>query len=96
MGKRGTREFAEISLEGLQAGVKRESNGATSVSVSLDDCMLDDLRTRLDEDRETADEEEEDEEGSTQESSVDVVAVPKKEQPELRIRRYGIAFKNML
>ena len=59
--------------------------------------MLDDLRTRLDEDRETADEEEEDdEEGSTRESSVDVVAVPKKEQPELRIRRYGRAFKNML
>ena len=58
--------------------------------------MLDDLRTRLDEDRESADEEEEDEEGSTRESSVDVVPVPKREQPQLRIRRYSIAFKNML
>lgn len=79
-------------LKALQAGVKRESSGATSVSLSLGDCVLDDLRTRLDEDRVLEDEEdeedEEDDEGSTHESSVDAVAVPKKEPTDLMIRRY--------
>ena len=77
-------------LKALQAGVKRESSGATGVSLSLGDCVLDDLRTRLDEDKvlEDEDDEEDDDEGSTHESSVDAVAVPKKEPTDLMIRRY--------
>ena len=76
--------------------MKKESSGATSVTLSLDNCMLDDLRTRMDEDRdpgkeeEEEEEEEEDDEGSTRESSVDMVPVLKKDTPEMRIRRYVI------
>ena len=85
--REGRREFAEVLLEDLQAEVKRESCGSTSVKLSLGNCVLDDLRTGLEEAEEEKEEDVE-EEGSTRESSVDAVLELEKQPHEPRIRRY--------
>lgn len=79
----------ELILENFQAGIKKESSGIVSANLSLQDCILDDLRATLDEEESREGEEEVgDGDGSTRETSVDIIDVPEKQCSEQRIRRY--------
>lgn len=79
----------EIVLKNFQAGFKKESSGVLSANLTMENCILDDLRAVLEEEVSREDEEDEyDDDGSTRESSVDTVDVPKKQCSEQRIRRY--------
>ena len=70
--------------------MKRESCGSTSVRLSLNNCVLDDLRTTLEREEEGEEGEEDDDEGSTRESSVDAVLELAEESAQPRIRRYTL------
>lgn len=70
-----------LVLKNVQTSVSIESNEAMSTSVTMEDCLLDDLRpTTMDE------EEEEEDEESLPESSVDAIDVGEKYR-EQRISR---------
>lgn len=76
------KELTGLVLKNFKTSVSIESNGAMSAKVTMEDCLLDDLRpTTMDEEKE----EEEDEE-SLPESSVDAVDVGEKYR-EQRISR---------
>ena len=79
-----------FELENLQVSVKKESSGTVSANLSLENCVLDDLRATLEEKEEGEGEEGEGEEddGSTRETSVDAIQMPEKQLNEPRIRRY--------
>ena len=80
-----------LVLKNFQANFKKESSGTVAAKLSLENCVLDDLRVTLEEgpgEGEEEEEEEEDEEGSTRESSVDAIHEPEKQSREIRIRRY--------
>ena len=79
------KEFTELVLKNLQAGAKKENTGALSASLSLEDCIMDDLRTT--QEQTEGEGEEEDADGSTRETSVDAIDAPEKVCNEQRIRR---------
>ena len=74
-----------FELENLQVSVKKESSGTVSANLSLENCVLDDLRATLEEKEEGEGEEDD---GSTRETSVDAIQMPEKQLNEPRIRRY--------
>ena len=76
------KEFTELVLKNLQAGAKKENTGALSASLTLEDCIMDDLRTIQEQT-----EGEGDADGSTRETSVDAIDAPEKVCNEQRIRR---------
>lgn len=81
------KELTGLVLKNFQTSVSIESNGAMSARVTMEDCLLDDLRpTTVEEEEE---EEEEKDEELQPESSVDAVDVGEKFR-EQRISRYSI------
>ena len=81
------KELTGLVLKNFQTSVSIESNGAMSARVTMEDCLLDDLRpTTVEEEEE---EEEEEDEELQPESSVDAVDVGETFR-EQRISRYSI------